>query len=181
MENVEDVLPISEPEEERTYSYREKALRDFFINEYLVDYDAVGACVRVGYGKSYAKEFAARFMAEPYVLRTIQQKEGEIGAGSDDPEVAKKRIIAGLNREANYRGPGSSQSARVAALSRLANLYGMDPTNKPPENQPDIGEGVFVLPGIMTPEQWTAAAADQQAKLVGESVVTPETPPPSIH
>lgn len=178
MDNAADDLEITEPEEERSYSYREKALRDFFINEYLVDYDAVGAAVRVGYGKSYAKDFAQRFMQEPYVLREIQRKEGSVNLQSEDPEAAKKRIIAGLTREANYRGPGSSQSARVAALSRLATLYEMDPKDKVKEPENNIGEGTFVVPGMMTPEQWEAAAAKQQEDLVA-GVVMPA--PPSIN
>lgn len=180
MENPADDLEIIEPEEERSYSYREKALRDFFVNEYLVDYDPVAAAVRVGYGKSFAKEYAARFMNEPYVLREIQRREGVADNSADDEESEKKRIIAGLKREANYRGPGSSQSARVAALSRLATLHGMDPQNKPKE--PDVlpGEGTFVVPGIMTPEQWEAEAAKQQEALVN-GTTAPVATGPSIH
>lgn len=178
MDNAADDLEITEPEEERSYSYREKALRDFFVNEYLVDYDALAAAVRIGYGKSYAKDFAQRFMNEPYVLREIQRKEGLTNPETEDPEASKKRIIAGLTREANYRGPGSSQSARVAALSRLATLHGMDPAQSKPKDEVPVGEGVFVVPGIMSPEQWEAAAAKQQDDLVS-GVVMPA--PPSIN
>lgn len=176
MENVEDVLPIQEPEEERQYSYREKALRDFFIKEYLVDYDATAAAVRVGYGKSFAKEYGARFMQEPYVLREIQRLEGAIDPSGEDKEAVKKRIMAGLVREANYRGPGSSQAARVAALSKLAHLHEMEPKQKAPED-PNQLAGVIVVPGMMTPEQWEAEAARQQEALTTQKVGVMPAPP----
>lgn len=178
MESGEDDLPIVEPEQEITYTYREKQLRDLFINEYLVDYDVVGAAVRVGYGKSYAATFGARFMNEPYVMREIRRKEGlATNDSAEDKEAFKKRIIAGLVREANYRGPGASQSARVAALAKLASLNGMDPTIRSAteltgkDGQP-LGAGTFVIPGIMTPEQWEQAAAAQQEALTSSTAPT---------
>lgn len=180
MENVEDDLPIVEPEQEIVYSFREKQLRDLFINEYLVDYDSVAAAIRVGYGKPYAATFGTRFMNEPYVMREIRRREGLVNdITSEDKEAFKKRIIAGLVREANYRGPGASQSARVAALAKLASLNGMDPTIKTSselsgkDGQP-LGTGLFVIPGIMTPEQWEQAAAAQQEALTS-------SPPPTIN
>jgi hypothetical protein len=177
MEDVKDDSPILEPEEERQYSYREKALRDFFVKEYLVDYDQVAAAVRVGYGKSFAREFAARFMQEPYVLRRIAELEG-VG-NPDDPEdeaTVKRRIMAGLIREANYRGPGSSQAARVAALSKLAQLHGMEAPKKKEDDSAAL-EGTFVTPGVMTPEQWAEQAAKQQEDLVNGKVATHSAPP----
>lgn len=178
-DQVED-FEITEPEEERQYSYREKALRDFFVKEYLTDYDEVAAAIRIGYPRGVAREFAKRFMNEPYVLREIQRMEGS-DIASDDPDAEKKRIIAGLKREANYRGPGSSQSARVAALSKLATLFEMDPKDKKPEENDNILDGAFVTPGVMTPEQWAEAAKKQQEELVADTVTPTNSAPPSLH
>ena len=180
MDNAAEDLEITEPEEERVYSYREKALRDFFVKEYLGDYDDVAAAVRIGYPRSVAKEFAKRFMNEPYVLRQIQKLEGG-SIANDDPDAERKRIIAGLKREANYRGPGSSQSARVAALSKLATLYEMDPKDKKPEENENPLEGAFVVPGVMSPEQWAEAAKTQQEALVDSTVTPTNQAPPSLH
>lgn len=178
MENVEDDLPITEPTEEITYSYREKALRDFFINEYLVDYDATAAAIRVGYGRAIAKEFGARFMQEPYVLRQISKREGSVDPNNpEDDDAARRKIIAGLVRESNYRGPGSSQAARVAALSRLSQIYGMDMSKKPEDDPNEALEGSFVVPGVMTPEQWAKEAAKQQEDLVNGKPATHSAPP----
>lgn len=185
-----DALPIQEPEQfttqsERSYTWREKALRDLFVKEYLVDYDSVGAAMRVGYNRGIAKEYAVRLMDEPYVMREIAKYEGTPAEESED--VLKKRIMAGLIREANYRGPGSSQAARVAALGKLAQLNGMEPATRTKteltgaDGQP-LAAGQFVIPGIMTPEQWEPFAAQQQADLVaGKTKQVDQVEPPSVN
>lgn len=173
-----DALPIQAPsapkeEDERTYTWREKALRDLFVKEYLVDYDAVGAAMRIGYNRGIAKEYAVRLMDEPYVARQIAKQEG--APVEEDEKTAKKRIMAGLVREANYRGAGSSQAARVAALGKLAQLYGMEPATKTkteltgPDGQP-LTAGQFIIPGVMTPEQWEREVSRQQADLVAGKI-----------
>ena len=163
--------PIVPPDEDFGLSAGAKALRDRFVKEYLNDYDAVAAAGRIGYARQFAREYSYRFMQEPYVLQQIKNAETSIEDGESD-EAMKKRIMTGLIREANYRGPGCSQSARVAALSKLASIAGMDaPTRSKlemtgPDGQP-IGGGVFVVPGIITMEEWEKKAAEQQAALVG--------------
>jgi len=185
-----DALPIQPPPDmeeaqERSYTHREKSLRDFFVKEYLTDYDAVQAAIRVGYPKSIAREYAVRFMEEPYVLREIAKKEAAPGT-EDEEAILKKRIMAGLIREANYRGPGSSQAARVAALAKLAHLNNMEPVKKianeltGADGQPLVG-GAFVIPGLMTPEQWAIEAERQQADLVaGRIAQAKQIAPPQV-
>lgn len=167
-----DALPIQEPEV-AVYSPLAKALRDNFVKQYLIDYDAVNAAVRIGYNRGIAKEYAARFMDEPYVIKQIQVQE--IAPAEEDPKDLQKRIMAGLIREANYRGAGSSQAARVAALGKLAQLNGMEPAtrNKTELTGADgepLGAGTFVIPGLMTPEAWEEAARKQQETLVAATV-----------
>lgn len=174
-------------QEERTYSYREKALRDFFIKEYLVDYNAVAAAQRIGYNKGIAKEYAVRLMEEPYVAREISKQEGNLDITEEDEAVVRKRIMAGLVREANYYGVGSSQAARVAALGKLAQLNGMEPATRSkteltgPNGEPLTTAGQFIIPGVMTPEQWEAAAAQQQADLIsGKIAQVKQVAPPVV-
>lgn len=181
MENSQGDVPLDdivEPGEERAYTAREKALRDYFVEQYLIDYNAQSAAVRVGYNKSMAKEFAAKFMAEPYVLREIQRREGVVDPTKpDDKEAARKKIMAGLLREANFFGPGSSQAARVAALSKLAQLHEMEPKFKQVEEDDDKLKGVIVIPGLMTEEQWMEVAAKQQDSLVAGTIGAHPAPP----
>ena len=167
-------LAIEAPIEDQTFglSIAARNLRDRFVKEYLVDYDALSAAGRVGYSRQFAKEYSFRFMAEPYVLQKI--KNAESSTEEDNEDAMKKRILMGLIREANYRGPGCSQSARVAALSKLASIAGMDSPSKSkiemtgPDGQP-LNGGMFVVPGIMTVEDWEKQAAAQQAALVDSS------------
>lgn len=166
-----EALPIQPPDdsEERSYTHRELQLRELFVKEYLVDYDAIGAAIRCGYNRGIAKEYAVRFMEEPHVLRLIAKQEA--APESEEAEDAMRRqIIAGLKREANYRGAGSSQAARVAALAKLAHLAGMEPAktikNEHTGANGEALQGQIVIPGVMTPEQWAVAAEQQQADLV---------------
>lgn len=172
-------LPIELPIEEQNFglSIAARNLRDRFVKEYLVDYDALSAAGRVGYSRQFAKEYSLRFMQEPYVL--LQIKNAESSTEEDNADAMKKRILMGLIREANYRGPGCSQSARVAALSKLASIAGMDSPSKSkiemtgPDGQP-LNGGMFVVPGIMSTEDWEKQAAAQQA------VLTAYTTPASV-
>lgn len=148
----------------------EMELRDKFVKEYLNDYDWYRAAIRIGYAPAYAKEFGQRFMQEPYVLQKIRAAEGGDTEDTDEA-VQKKMIVAGLWKEARNMGAGSSQAARVAALSKLSAFFGMD---APKKSQTELvgldgmplGAGVFVVPGMVTAEEWAAEAEAQQAALV---------------
>ena len=148
-------------------------LRDRFVQEYLTDYDPFKAAIRIGYAPAYAKDFCQRFMQEPYVLGKIRDAEG--GTTDDlDVEVQKKMIVTALWREAKNMGAGSTQAARVAALAKLSAFYGMDAPKKSqteltgPDGMP-LGSGVFVVPGMMTAEEWAKQAEAQQEELVRPS------------
>ena len=159
-----------------TLTASEMELRDRFVTEYLTDYDQYKAAIRIGYAPAYAKQFGAQFMLEPYVLGKIREAEG--GKTDDfDVDVQKKMIVTALWREAKNMGAGSSQAARVAALSKLSAFYGMDApkVSKQELTGPDgmpLGNGVFVVPGMVTAEEWAKQAEAQQAELV-----KPTSPP----
>jgi hypothetical protein len=165
-----------DPIENQTSTYApeltqaERELRDRFVTEYLTDYDQYKAAIRIGYAPAYAKEFSGRFMLEPYVLTRIREAEG--GATDDlNVDTQKKMIVAALWKEARNMGMGSSQAARVAALSKLSAFYGMDApkTSKTELTGADglpLGSGVFVVPGMVTAEEWAKQAEQQQAELV---------------
>lgn len=168
MDETTEELNLLPPEDERCYTVPEKNVRDKFLIEYPIDMDAEKAAIRVGFPYAFARQMGNQFLNEPYVARRLKQQEAEVADPSDDSN--KKRILAALWREANYKGPGSSQSARVAALAKLASVAGLDAPIKQqnqflgPDGQPI--DGVFVLPGVMTPEDWKKAAAAQQHALV---------------
>jgi hypothetical protein len=102
---------------------------DKFITQYLVDYDPIGAAMRVGYSHQLAEEYASECMACPYVVRGISEAETAMG-GISEADKHRARIVAGLYREANNHRKGSTQAARVAALSRLSAIFALDSAAK---------------------------------------------------
>lgn len=145
---------------------REKDLRNLFVNEYLVDYNPIEAAQRCGFQYAFAKDYAIKFLNESYVQRRIKELEHtKPPAPKQLEEYNKERVIAGLMREAH--NVMTTGSCRVAALSTLAKIYGMDKT---PELKPDHTHkgGVLMVPAIANLDDWEQVAQASQAKLVAD-------------
>ncbi len=151
------------------YSEQERSLRDLFVAEYLVDYDGIAAAMRCGFIGQFASDYAKKFLAEPYVVRKVkteqltppQTKEEEAA----EEALNKRKIITGLMREAHNHL--ISGSARVAALSRLAVMYGLD---QPPADPETVHRGgVMQVPAIADLSKWESAAMESQEQLVLEA------------
>lgn len=119
------MLPENDEPYELTDS--EKNVRVLYVNEWCVDQDWFNAAVRIGYTGEAAKTISKLFSEDPYVLQLIAKGEKENSSldPSDDKDASRRRIKAALLREANYRGFGSSHSARVSALKTLLDLEGL--------------------------------------------------------
>lgn len=151
-------------------SEREKALRDLFVREYLQDYDAIGACLRCGFMRAFAEEYAKKFMSEPYVRQQIAIIDSTTplpnSGNKDADEYNKRRIVQRLFFEAhNMNG---TQAARVSALKELAAIHGL--TDKVIED-PNKGKkvhrgGIVMVPEIADVTQWEQLATTTQEKLV---------------
>ena len=123
----------------------ERQFRDAFVREYLKDYNAISAALRMGFAGTYAADYAKKLMFEPYVQRKISEAE-EADDYTKDPEAQKRQIFKMLKREATYSGAGSTHSARVAALSKLSSFLGMDAPTKT-QSEVTLSGGVqFYLP-----------------------------------
>ena len=147
---------------------RQKALLDLFISEYLVDFDAISAAQRCGFQREFATQYSKQFMDSPYVRRRIKELQLMKVDVEQDADFNKARIKAALLREAHYYGPGSSQSARVAALAQLSKLYGMEAPKKTEATLTHRG-GVIAVPGIAKMDEWEAAAEASQRDLVTDA------------
>lgn len=106
-----------------TLTKQERSLRQRFVEEYLTDYDAFAAAIRLGYQEAFAQQYAKQFLTEPYTLKLIKEKEAEFGILTEEDQHRKK-IVAGLYREAHSRF--NSGAARVAALTQLAKIIGIE-------------------------------------------------------
>ncbi len=160
-------LSLSEPE---------MALRRMFVDEYLVDYNKHAAALRCGFSPAMAQEYAARLWNDAYVqhllaTRTYKKQNDESDPGAEEREKQQTRtqIIEALKREAFYKGPGSSQAARVAALSKLAAMFGLDKGALTGEDNDTPKGGVMVVPMMMSAEQWEKTAQAAQAQLAQET------------
>lgn len=150
-------------------SRSERELRDKFVSEYLLDYDQTAAAIRVGFAASFAQTYAEKFMTEPYVRKKITEMQNALAEDEKlEAELDRRRIRAGLMREAHYRGPGSSHAARVAALGKLASIRDMDAPLKVKSDVTHRG-GVMMVPGIASLEEWEKAAQASQGDLQKDS------------
>jgi hypothetical protein len=142
---------------------QERALRDRFVDEYLVDYSPLNAARRVGFSNAFAEEYAKRFMTEPYVRQRIKRLETSSQVDEEDlEEYNKKRIRAQLMREAHDQF--STGAARVAALGKLMSMYGMDAPTRIQQEIEHRG-GVMRVPAIANLDDWERTAMAEQAKL----------------
>ena len=93
-----------------------------FVREYLVDLNATGAARRAGHSERTASEVGYENLRKPQINEAIERALAERAART---ELSADEVIAGLRREANYKGEGSSHSARVSAWSWLGKHQAM--------------------------------------------------------
>jgi hypothetical protein len=87
---------------------REQAVRDLFVNEYLKDFDAYRACIRMGFLAAFAIEQAKTFMGDGYVLRKIDYMTRQAVA---NPDADKQAMLMNLRWLAHNGTPASRASA----------------------------------------------------------------------
>lgn len=134
----------------------EKKVRQLFVYEYLKDFNASKAVLRMGFQiKSFAKK-GSEFLREPYVQQLIDE---HLDNAKEDTIVQRSRIMAGLLAEATN---APEAATRVAAWTQLGKISGMYIERKEVKVQ---GSGVMILPSTGTPDEWEAAASAAQAQL----------------
>ena len=153
---------------ERELTEREKDLRRRFVDEYMHDHNSVKAVIRIGFGESFATEYAKRFMTEPFVLRLIRERETETSKDNDiwsDPNRIATVIKNKILKEADFNGIGASHAARVTALRTLVEVLGL---RAPTKSEVDVNMrgGVMMVPGIASLEDWERSAQQEQVDLM---------------
>lgn len=148
---------------EPEFTEQERALRDRFVEEYLVDWSPLNAARRVGFSNAFAEEYAKRFMGESYVRKRIEVMKHRTDLDEEELEAYdKRRIRAQLMREAHDQF--STGAARVAALGKLMSLYGMDAPTRIQQEIEHRG-GVMMVPAIASLDDWEQTAMTSQANL----------------
>jgi phage terminase small subunit len=93
-----------------------------FVSEYLVDFDSTNSAKRAGYSERSARTIGCDNLNKPYIKIEIKKR---IEALCDASFLSRDLIVLALLREAHDRAEGSSPSARVSALDKLAKIFGL--------------------------------------------------------
>lgn len=152
----------------------EIAIRNAVVKEYLFDYSWVNACKRVGMNSAMAIDYAKRFQDDGYCQKRIKELQEQKATSSNmtrkqEEELERQRIIEGLRFESQNTGPGSSQSARVAAYKQLCAIYGFE---APKQQKVEVGvsSGVMLVPMVGSMDDWEKAANASQTKLQEDTI-----------
>jgi hypothetical protein len=96
----------------------EKHERKRFVKEYLLDTDAKGACIRLGYSKTAAAYMSKVFMEDKYVLQLIMEYENNPSKQSQRRRDWYDHKLTQLIQD--YDTPAS---VKVAAIGKHMELY----------------------------------------------------------
>lgn len=103
---------------------KEIEVRKRWVREYLKDFDAKRACLRIGYAWSACDRMAELFEADSWTQRHLQEQK-ELQA-ADQFEKDKQLIIQTL-RQCVSHGPYAS---RISAARELARIIGLGNEDK---------------------------------------------------
>lgn len=106
---------------EKPLTEAEMQLRDHFVSEFLKDFNAFEACLRVGFVAAFAMDWSRQFMSEGYVQRQIAWFTRKAEVDNSDEIAADKSLIVNVLRQATQNGPYAS---RVSAAAKLAEIRG---------------------------------------------------------
>ena len=147
-------------------SERERALRDLFVDELLVDGEWVKAAQRCGFQYAFAEEYAKKFEQEAYVQKRIalkrQQPVDPDKLADFDKRIARNVLV----QEA--QNPNTTGATRVAAARNLMIMYGMDAPTKIQQEVEHRG-GVMMVPAIASLDDWERFAQASQQKLAADA------------
>lgn len=133
-----------------------------YAERYLLIGNTRQAALDVGVPADSVNEFIQNTTKHPEVLRILAEAELEMPNFEDQTSV-KKYILKQLMKEANFKGAGAQQSARIAALKAIAELTGIEPPKKVEVNSGMQG-GMMMVP-LMDAAMWETSAEKMQDKL----------------
>lgn len=93
-----------------------------FVEEFTTIWDATNAAKRSGYSEKSARAIGYENLNKPYIAEAIKLRIEKL---SEANFITRELIVSKLLKEALDRSDGSTQSARVNALDKLAKIYGL--------------------------------------------------------
>ncbi len=120
---------------------REIAVRDFFVSEYVKDFDPFRACIRMGFLAAFAVDQAKTFMQDGYVLRKVaflttkpptanDQDKAEMLANlrwlahNGSPAVRVSATAKYMEAQGYLKGDGTAEEEMIAKLSEVLSDFG---------------------------------------------------------
>lgn len=142
---------------------RTKLLRRKFAGEYIKDFNATAAVLRMGYKytRRVAQTKGSQWMDDAYTHVCI----AELTAKMDEKAiVSRQEVMLGLKKEAHAANSlFASSSSRISALRSLAKILGMEITKV--EGSMTLAGGVMAVPMVGSLEDWEKASKLAQAEL----------------
>lgn len=103
---------------ESNLTEKERALRDSFVSEYLKDFDAYRACLRMGFLPTFAAEWCKKLYNDSYVQQQIALMTRE-SRSETEPELK-----AAYESNLLYLMYNGTTTSRVAASKQYADFKG---------------------------------------------------------
>lgn len=150
-EDMDDVMRYEVAE--RTGA-KERRKLDTFLKQYVIDFVASSAAVRMGLPKTAG--FA--MLWHPYTQRKLPEYVRKL---EEKTIVQRNDVISRLWEEANN---ADKPQDRIRALSELAKILGMHVTKV--EHSGSVDGGVMLVPDSGDPKTWEKSAARIQEELM---------------
>lgn len=142
-----------------TLNNKMRARYDRFVAEFVFDYNASQAMMRMGYAQAGASVRAHTWLKHPYVQWKLKDYVNKLEAQT---LCTRGNVIAMLVREANYYGPDGNAASRVAACRQLAKALGLNVLKIEQEVR---NVSVMEVPMVPSTEDWSSAARESQRQL----------------
>lgn len=120
------------------------------------------SAVDVGVPMDSVNEFLRNCKDHPEVQTILMEDELSM-PDFTDPESVRAHILKKLWREANYKGTGAQQAARISALKTIGEITGIEAAKKIDVNQ--SGQGGLMMVPVMDADMWEQSSAKMQREL----------------
>lgn len=158
---------------EGNLSNASKARADRFVLQYLRDFNATQAFIRMSVEEGrefedisydYAMNKGYEMTRWPYVAQRVDEAKQE---AEEENILANRDVLWGIRKEMNFHGSGASHGARVSALALAAKVKGMEAPRKV-EASVALRGGIMIVPETQDLASWEERAAMAQASLKEE-------------
>ena len=119
------------------------------------------AAIAVGVHVDTVDDFISKAREHPEVLRILVEDK-MARPDFNDKDSVKEYVFKNLWKEATFKGIGSNHSARITALTKIADLAGIEAPQQMDANA--INGGVMAIP-VISAADWDKSCEEMQVAL----------------